>query len=346
MLANTCPPEEVVAAESHGWNERVWKTLREGGFHTIALPESAGGSGGTLTDACVVLQELGRASGSVPYAEHALVGGWLLTASGRDVPEDVAVVGCEAPDAIIVDETVNGVATRVPYGRAAEWIIVLAPEGDGARAALVPASATTIEPGRNLADEARDTIHFDAVPATETWDVDADALEQARLRTAFARSALIAGALERVLQLSVRYTGEREQFGRPIARFQAVQRHLVKIAEHAHLAKMAVDAAAFGDRDDLDRSSTAVAKIVASQSASAASGHAHQAHGAIGMTKEYELGQLSRRLWSWRDEGGTAQHWSRSLGALVAGAGKDEVWPLVSAGTALTSPPRDSADVA
>ena len=59
---------------------------------------------------------------------------------------------------------------------------------------------------------------------------------------------------------------------------------------------------------------------------------AHQAHGAMGMTKEYELGQLTRRLWSWRDEFGSERWWGRELGRQLAGAGADELWPRISTG--------------
>jgi acyl-CoA dehydrogenase len=50
------------------------------------------------------------------------------------------------------------------------------------------------------------------------------------------------------------------------------------------------------------------------------------------MTKEYELGQLSRRLWSWRDEFGSERYWSRELGRQLADAGADELWPRISTG--------------
>lgn len=59
----------------------------------------------------------------------------------------------------------------------------------------------------------------------------------------------------------------------------------------------------------------------------------HQAHGAIGMTNEYELGQLTRRLWSWRDEFGGEARWSRTIGARLAAAQVDQLWPRISTGS-------------
>lgn len=333
MLGDTSTPEHVVAAEDAGWNEGAWRVLRETGFAGIGVPESAGGSDGSLTEAAVVLGELGRASASVPYAEHALIAGWLAARAGKQLDAQVATAAVAPGLSVAADETLRGTVQRVPWARSADRIVVIIPDDDGASVAVLAGDSVAITPGRNFADEARDRVDLDGVAPVESWRIDADELEQVRLRTAFARAALIAGALARVLELTVRYTGERVQFGRPIGRFQAVQRHVVKTAEQTSLATMAVEAAAHGEREELDLPAAASAKIVASQAATISSAHSHQAHGAIGMTKEYELGQLSRRLWSWRDEGGTAQHWSRRLGTAVAAAGTDAVWPLVSSGT-------------
>ena len=62
---------------------------------------------------------------------------------------------------------------------------------------------------------------------------------------------------------------------------------------------------------------------------------AHQAHGAMGVTREYPLHQLTRRLWSWRHEWGTTKEWRRELGSLVEAAGADGLFDLITA----TPPP-------
>ena len=70
--------------------------------------------------------------------------------------------------------------------------------------------------------------------------VDPEAL---RYRGALTRVALMAGALERMSEMTVAYTGERRQFGRPVSRFQAVQQHLVTGAQQSALVSMAAHVA-------------------------------------------------------------------------------------------------------
>jgi len=145
---------------------------------------------------------------------------------------------------------------------------------------------------------------------------------------------LMAGALERMSAMTVEYTNERVQFGRPVARFQAVQKHLVEGAQDAVLVGMAADAAARAAERGEARFEIAAAKLLADQAAFSATRSAHQAHGAMGMTREYPLHHLSRRLWAWRSEYGDERFWSARLGAAVAGAGADRLYPAIAGGSA------------
>ena len=73
------------------------------------------------------------------------------------------------------------------------------------------------------------------------------------------------------------------------------------------------------------------AKARAGEAASIAAGLAHQAHGAIGFTREYELHYATRRLWSWRDEFGNEAEWNRVVGRAALAAGADGLWPALTA---------------
>jgi acyl-CoA dehydrogenase len=146
----------------------------------------------------------------------------------------------------------------------------------------------------------------------------------------------MAGAIEKMSQLTVSYTNERQQFGRPVARFQAVQQHLVWASQDAALARMAAEAAGRqADRGDA-RFEIASAKLVANQAATRATKACHQAHGAMGMTQEYELHHSSRRLWSWRSEYGGVREWSRWVGQAAAAHGADGLYPLITGGSEAT----------
>ena len=151
---------------------------------------------------------------------------------------------------------------------------------------------------------------------------------------ALARAAQLRGAMEQVLAMSLRYASEREQFGRPLARFQAIQHHLAEIAGEAAATGAAVDAAAQVGTPF----AVAAAKARASQAAGTVARLAHQVHGAIGYTVEHDLHIWTTRLWAWRDEFGNEAHWWQVLGAEAARGGGAALWPvMVTAGRAAAS---------
>ncbi|TYP90839.1 acyl-CoA dehydrogenase family protein [Blastococcus xanthinilyticus] len=341
ILRDLCTPEDVVAAEATGWSDRLWGALEASGFPYVSVPEAAGGSGGDVADACALLAVAGRFAAPVPLAEAGLTGGWLLASAGLELPDGPLTVPAGRPGDVAALSggpgawRLTGRLTRVPWGGRSTRVALLATGGGTSYVVSAPTAAARVTPGRNLAAEPRDDLAWDDVPlaagtvAPAPAGVDDLAL---RLRGALGRAALISGALARVAELTVRYTGEREQFGRPIARFQAVQAHLVTIAEEAQLAGLAVQVAAGNARPEPGFFDVAAAKAVTGEAATVAARASHQAHGAIGMTKEYELGQLTRRLWSWRDEFGSERYWNRQLGRRLAADGPDRLWPRISTG--------------
>jgi acyl-CoA dehydrogenase len=182
-----------------------------------------------------------------------------------------------------------------------------------------------VERSTNLAGEPRDKLFFDAADPEDARRAACDLRE----RGALTRAALMAGALAAMARLTVAYAGERRQFGRPIAAFQAVQQHLVGIAQDACL----VGAAAEGAARVPGSFEIAAAKALASRAALTATRAAHQVHGAIGMTQEYRLHHFSRRLWAWRNEYGDERHWAAWLGFSVAEAGAENLYPAITGGS-------------
>ena len=184
-----------------------------------------------------------------------------------------------------------------------------------------------------MADKFRDAVSHNGatgVAMAAADGVDAEPLVQ---RSALPRAALMAGAIEKMCQLTVSYTNERVQFGRPVARFQAVQQHLVWAAQDAALVRIAAEVAAREATRGDAPFEIAAAKLIANQAAARATKACHQAHGAMGMTQEYPLHHFSRRLWSWRKEYGADAHWSAVLGNMTTGVGADGLYPLITSGT-------------
>ncbi len=144
-------------------------------------------------------------------------------------------------------------------------------------------------------------------------------------------AAKMAGALQGALDLSVEYTRQRQQFGKPLASFQAIQQQLAVFAEETAAANMAA-AAAFRAADLVGEEGgnawfeIACAKLRANQAARVATGIAHQVHGAMGFTAEYRLQHLTKRLWQWGSEHGNERHWADRIGARIAARGPENFW--------------------
>ena len=138
------------------------------------------------------------------------------------------------------------------------------------------------------------------------------------------------GSLERALEYSLQYANERIQFGRPIAKFQAIQHMLALLAGQVAAAGAAADAAIEASCLAPDEFAVAVAKSRAGEAAGKGAEIAHQVHGAMGYTREHSLHYVTRRLWSWRDEFGNETCWQIRLGRVVAAQGADALWPMLS----------------
>jgi alkylation response protein AidB-like acyl-CoA dehydrogenase len=155
------------------------------------------------------------------------------------------------------------------------------------------------------------------------------------LMGAAVRAMQMAGALEAILELAVAYANERVAFERPIAKFQAVQHSLARLAGEVAAAMTAsgsaADAIAHADTfDDAVFLEAASAKIRSAEAATEGTAIAHQVHGAIGFTKEHILHRFTLRLLAWRDDFGNESHWAAALGNRVAARGAEELWPLVA----------------
>ncbi|OBK65197.1 acyl-CoA dehydrogenase family protein [Mycobacterium sp. 1165178.9] len=331
--------EDVGHADTTGWAPQLWNALQQNGFSEVPVPEELGGAGGGVADAIELLRAAGAHAAPVPLAEAGLVGGWLLASAGLALPKGIRTVLPPGATLRLDGDRLFGTAPAVAWGHRAEHVIGLV---DGV-VVLAPGPATSsggpaVRRGVNLAEEPRDTVLFDAVPVTARADAPDSVTEQSLWeRTALGRAALMTGAVNAVAAMTLRYSGEREQFGRPIGRFQAVQAHLVTIHQQAAVVASALDGAV--EAVELGRGGfeIACAKMLADRAAQLVTAAAHQTHGAIGMTKEYPLHYLTRRLWAWRDEAGGHHRWAERLGAALVAGGPDALYPAIQSGSEVVS---------
>ncbi|MYW69855.1 acyl-CoA dehydrogenase [Streptomyces sp. SID8379] len=321
-----------------GYQDRpgLWEEIEDSGLTLVGVPEEAGGSGGDSTEAVIILRAAAYHCAEIPLAETQWLAAPLLAAAGLPVPAGPLTAAEATPDEVRLTADgdgwiLDGTLPQVPWARQAHRIVVVT---DG-RACSVDPAHCTFETHHNLAGEPRDDVTFSSVRLTAA---DVAALPEGpslRVRAALARTVQMAGAARRALDHSLRYAGERRQFGRPIAAFQAVQQYLAEMAGEVALMDLGaqVAAAALADPDQDGVAAVAAARVNACRAAGVVAELAHQVHGAIGTTHEHDLRRATLRLWSWREEYGNEHAWSAALG-LLATAADDDPWLLVTAPTA------------
>lgn len=302
ILVDTCTPSIVRRVEETTETAQLWNQIEESGFLDALIPEHAGGAGLALFDILPIPDLCGRFAVPLPIAETTMLRG-LLALAGSDVPAGsltLAIGSLSAGNAVR--------ANRVPLGRVADYVLV----ETGAAVRFLPRTTADIGPSAFVLD------------ADMEWDASEVAKSQAislpvsvRVVQAFIYAAQLGGAFAAVFERTLDFANQRQQFGKPIGKFQAIQHHLALMAEQVFSARMAVELTAIGSGLELDAHRIAVAKARSSEAAVELSALAHAIHGAIGFTEEYDLQLFTRRINAWRLAAGSESYWFAELGGAI-----------------------------
>jgi acyl-CoA dehydrogenase len=198
---------------------------------------------------------------------------------------------------------------------------------------LADASACRIEAGESLGSDASNAVTFDNVRPSSSKPAPSGFTNRSlMLMGATLRSLQIAGALETMLEMTVRYSNERVAFEKQISKFQAVQHNLAKLAGEVASAVTAAGSAAdtianSASLDDTVFFEAAAAKVRCAEAAEKGTAIAHQVHGAIGFSMEHILHRYTLRALAWRDDFGHESYWATELGKFVAARGADDLAP-------------------
>lgn len=339
LFAQRCASTVVGAAEAGEWPKELWQAVEDLGPAQLLVPEDRGGAGGDWFDACALAEIAGEFNVPLPVPE-AVLAGWLLDRAG--VPPVEGPLGFAVTSTHLGSAAAAGRVTveesAVPWGAVAAGLVLVGPgDGDEAWLLFLPRNSYTATAGRARAGDPRDHIACEnlalAQPGVRCQRLAGLRVADVKGRAALLRAAQIAGACRRVLTLTLAYTSERVQFGRPIGQFQSVQHQLAQLAEEASAARVAVRAAAQTADGPWAIPAVAAAKVRAGEAAGLGSRIAHQLHGAIGVTAEHPLHQSTGRLLAWRDEHGAESWWARTLVQALRDARVPGAWHAVVAVT-------------
>ncbi|MET0250054.1 MAG: acyl-CoA dehydrogenase family protein [Sphingobium sp.] len=298
----------LAGLEAAEWSNG-WSALSDMGLPLALVPEKQGGFGIATADALALVRLSGFHALPLPLAE-AMVANRLLAEAGLDLADGPATFLTQAVE-------------RAPWGRDAHALALALPGGWIARIERPQVERE----GTDMAGMPRDLLRFspDGAP-TGTRDGHASLLWGAAIRT-----LQVAGALERVLALTIAHVSERQQFGRPLAKFQAVQHELARMGSEVAAASAAGDMAAEAIAGDTDPTlAIAAARVRVGEAVGIVTSVALQLHGAIGFTREHMLHRFTTALWSWRDDYGGHGYWSQTLGRAALAAGGDGFWAFAT----------------
>lgn len=309
-----------------GHDADFWQAVGRLGWLGFALPESAGGQGASLLDLGLLVEEWGRAV--APFGLFAAVaGGLALDALGTETQrrewlppvargERLVTLAVAERGAALVPSAMRTTLTRradglrvdgekrfVLQGVTADAFLVAARDGDGVSVVLVPRSApgVVVESTSTFAKDRQSSVRLDGVPLPlsalcRQEGVAWEPLERVRAMLAALLCADLVGGGDAVLEMTVRYVSEREQFGAKLGTFQAVQQMIAEMAIELEGARHVTRQALW--RLAHDRAAgreVAIAKAWTGRAYREITLLAHQLHGGAGYVVEHELHRHSLR---------------------------------------------------
>lgn len=311
-----------------GFDEAGWREIAELGWAGIALGEDQGGAGYTMIERCLLMEEMGRALFPDPYLSSAVLAAdaVALAGDGEAATEILAKIaagsvratlvaagdlcaGASPAGGVTAAPTADGFELTGPGGlvfdgASAQLLIVVASlaEGEVGLFAVEPDAAGVSREPTPTIDETRKTavIEFEGA-AARRLDAGAGtdvAIAAVLHRGALALAAEMVGGARQAIEMTVAYMHEREQFGGPIGRFQALKHRLADLHVRIDAAREGVYAAADAIADEADDhipSMVAAAKYAASTGYALTTAEAVQLHGGIGFTEEHDIGLYYKR---------------------------------------------------
>lgn len=347
LLEGACPPDHVRAMEDdpRGYSTELWGEMAELGWMGTAFPEEHGGSGYGFFDLCLLIEEQGRVRLPSPFLSTVVLCGLAIERFGSEEQKAEHLAAIAAGERILAWAETDPVAAEwgepasatadgdgyvldgtklfVPYARAADHLLVAARVGGGGDEEttdvvliLVDAGADGVSSERlgtiDSGHDCRVSFREVAVPAEAVLVLPgegADAVRAVRERGAAATCAAMLGGAQKVLDMSLEYAAQREQFGRPIGTFQAVQHHCADMAVDVAGSRFITYEAVWRLGEGLEAAEeVSAAKAWVSDAYQRVCQRGHQIHGAIGFTEEHELQLYSRHAKAAEQAFGDADH--------------------------------------
>ncbi|CAN5344923.1 acyl-CoA dehydrogenase family protein [soil metagenome] len=274
------------------WNKngtepsRLWESLAEMGILGLVVPDQYGGADASHVELALALEQAAYFGLPEPLLETAAVAAPLLV---EFAPEDVCqrwlprIVSGEA----VVTVSLDGTGIAVHGARADAVIVARGTELHLVRAGILPwKPMKSQDPTRQLAIAGFDSLGGDTVFSSEPG-----AVQRALTLASSATAISLVGLSQRLLDMTLTYVLEREQFGQVIGSFQVLKHRLADIAVALEAARGLSWYSAYALSNETENATRAArtAKAAAGSAAGLANSGSLQLHGGIGFTWEHDL---------------------------------------------------------
>ncbi|MBP5058837.1 acyl-CoA dehydrogenase family protein [Pseudomonas chlororaphis] len=303
-LLDLCPLDQLRVQESPEAAAILWQRIDALGYTDALVAERHGGAGLPLAQVQALLYIAGKSGLSLPLGETAVARALLADAGYRN---DGSCIAMAKPlplgGAEIICPDVPGAAlvSRVLVNWRGEWLLLAREDAQALPGGYRRQASASLQ----WASADRALLVFSRPEA------DVESICNAL------HAAAMAGAMERILAITVEYAQDRHAFGKPIGKFQAVQQELAVLSEQACSAALAARMGCMSAGYLPDRLLAATAKLRASEAAARIAAIAHSVLGAIGITQEHPLGLFTARLHEWRATAGTELRCAKVLGQAI-----------------------------
>ena len=338
LLENSSP--ETIRSIADGDQDAIstlWQAFVDLGWPALIIAEEYGGTGLGFTDLAVLLEEIGSNLAPTPLVESS-ISSWVIGRYGSKYIKSEFLPKVASGEILITPALVERDASWDPKTTKAAAIksnsnLIISGEkrfvsfAENATHALTLVRmqhgdlAMVVAPIWKMPEVEQTRLkHASGVPVSsikfnefEVSDLNVIAINDQAIQAAYelisagsvARSAQLVGIGRKVVDTTVEYTTNREQFGRPVASFQAIQHHLAEMAIATKQTRHLTYAAACSfSADGYSPEAAARAKIAASDKIAKVCWTAHQCHGAIGFTWEHDLHLYTRRALAWKTDYG------------------------------------------
>lgn len=321
--------------DERGHPQKLWHHMVELGWTGVMIPDKYGGIGGSFLDLCILLEAMGEACCPGPFFSTVVLGGAAILLAGTARQKQALLPKIARGNLMLTlattepgswygvsnitmsaaqqkdDYILNGTKLFVENAHIADYIICLAradaskSDASGLTLFLVDTKSAGVKcsPLKTLGYDKQCEVIFDSVKVPKDSVIGnagagqaGDILERLQEQAAVAKCAELLGCIQTAFDMTIAYAKERKQFGRPIGCFQAVQHHCANMVIDVDGSRFITYQAAWKISEGLPASrEAAMAKAWTSSASRRVTSLAHQIHGAIGFTEEYDVHLFYRR---------------------------------------------------